>query len=220
MRSTRILAAGLACLTLSSLSQAQSGRNPRKVFEDSWYWGAKGGVSLFTSASENVVAPSVGADWLITRHRVALNVSFDQSFFETQGGVFDNTVSGSLRAVDISDSRRYSMSLMAFPKQYGRFRPYAGVGYALSIISDAQPRGTFTSQTVMDTVFARVDAQSSRTSFVMTGGVQAQYNRYGIFVQASSMPTRNRYLINGGSYTSFVEFGLRYNLTRANDPLQ
>jgi hypothetical protein len=220
MRNTRILATGLACVTLSaSLLQAQAARLPRRSFEDSWYWGAKGGVALFKSASENVTAPSGGIEWLITRSRAALNVSVEQSFFDTKGAVFDPTVSGSLRAVDISNLRRYQLSLMAFPKSYGRFMPYAGLGYALSVISDANPRGTFTSQTTMDSVFARVDAQSSKSSVVFSGGVQALVKRYALFLQGSIMPTRQRFLINGGSYTNFIEAGVRYNLTRAREPL-
>jgi hypothetical protein len=220
MRTTRTLAAGLACLTLvPALMHAQARRSPRSVFEDSWYWGAKGGVALFESAAEKVTAPSVGAEWLITRHRVALYVSAEQSFFDTKAAVFDPTVAGSARPVDISNLRRYNIDLVGFPKQYGRYRPYVGIGYAISVIGDANPRGNFTSETSMDSVFTRVDDQSSRSSLVGLAGLQAHFGRYAVFGQVSSSSTRNNFLINGGAYTTFAEFGIRYNLTRAREPL-
>src|SRR5262245_13383047 len=219
MRTTRILAAGLACITLSSsLAFGQTGKSPRRMFEDSWYWGAKGGAALFKSASEDVTAGTAGLDWLITRRHAALYVSVEQSYFETKGVVFDPTVSGSARVVDLDDFRRYNFGLMAFPKAYGRFLPYAGLGYAILVINDVDPRGTFTSQVAMDSVFARIDQQSSRSSMVFTAGVQAQVKRYGLFLQSSTMGTRNNFLIPG-AYTTYIEAGVRYNLTRGFVPL-
>ena len=65
MRLLRVLTAaiGLAAL-LPRPSAAQEGRQ----FKDAWFWGIKGGGMLYSSAStEHSVAPSVGAEWLITR---------------------------------------------------------------------------------------------------------------------------------------------------------
>ena len=224
MRTIRTLTAGLACAAfLPALAAAQSAPQsvPQKArtFTDSWYWGAKGGVSMFSSATEDISAPSVGAEWLITRTRVAMYVSVEQSFFETQGAVFDPTSVGSARIVDIQDSRRYNMQLFAFPAQYGAFRPYAGVGFALLSIRDANPTGTFATPASQDSLYSRVNDESSRTAAVFTLGGQFDIQRFGIFVQASAMGTRNRYLINGKPNTYLIEGGLRYNLVNAIEKL-
>jgi hypothetical protein len=220
MRTIRTLTAGLACVAfLPAISAAQSVPQKARSFTDSWYWGAKGGVSLFGAAAENVSAPTVGGEWMITRTRIAMYVSVEQSFFDTQGGVFDSTSTGSVRVVDIKDSRRYNLQLFAFPKRYGSFRPYAGLGFALIMLREAQPVGTFTSPASADTVFATVDDRSSRTTPVFTLGSQYDWQRFALFVQASTMATRNRFLINGKANTYLIEGGLRYNLVDAIEKL-
>ena len=220
MRTIRTLTAGLACAALlPAVAAAQQVPQAARSFTDSWYWGAKGGVSMFGAAAEDISAPSVGAEWMITRTKIAMYVSIEQSFFETQGGVFDPTSPGSMRAVDISDSRRYNLQLCAFPKQYGAFRPYAGLGFALITIRDVQPEGTFASPESQDSIYADVDDQSSRTTPVFTLGGQYDWNRFALFAQASTMATRNRFLINGKANTYLFEAGLRYNLVNAIEKL-
>jgi hypothetical protein len=220
MRTIRTLTAGLACAALlPAVVAAQQVPAKARSFTDSWYWGAKGGVSMFGAAAENISAPTVGGEWMITRTKVAMYVSVEQSFIDTQGGVFDATSSGSVRVVDIKDSRRYNMQLFAFPKQFGSFRPYAGLGFAIIMIRDANPEGTFSSPGSQDTVYARVDDQSSRTTPVFTLGGQYDVSRFALFAQASSMSTRNRFLINGKANTYLIEGGIRYNLVDAIEKL-
>jgi hypothetical protein len=220
MRTIRTLTAGLACAALlPAIAAAQAVPQKARSFTDSWYWGAKGGVSLFGAAAENISAPTVGGEWMITRTRIAMYVSVEQSFFDTQGGVFDATSPGSMRVVDIKDSRRYNLQLFAFPKQFGAFRPYAGIGYALIMIRDANPEGTYTSPTSQDSILTSVNDQSSRTTPVFTLGGQLDFSRAALFVQASTMATRNRFLINGKANTYLLEGGLRYNLADAIEKL-
>ena len=223
MRTIRTLTAGLACMVLlpavAAAQVAQPAAPKARTFTDSWYWGAKGGISLFGSAAEDISAPSVGAEWMITRTRIAMYVSVEQSFFDTQGAVFDPTSSGSARMVDIKDSRRYNLQLFAFPKQFGSFRPYAGLGFALISIRDVEPMGTFASPESQDSILTRVNDASSRTTPVFTLGGQYDVSRFGLFVQASTMATRNRFLINGKANTYLIEGGLRYNLVDAIEKL-
>src|SRR6185503_19382746 len=126
--------------------------------------------------------------------------------------VFDATVVGSARPVDISDLRRYTIGLYAFPIEHGKLRPYAGLGLAINVIQNAVPRGTFSSVESHDGVFQRVSDQSSRASAILTGGLQYQVGRSAWFGQLSTMPTRNNFLISGSSHTFVFEFGVRYNL--------
>lgn len=220
MRSIRTLTAGLAfAALLPAVAAAQTVPQGARSFTDSWYWGAKGGVSMFGAAAEDISAPTFGGEWMITRTKIAMYVSVEQSFFDTQGAVFDPTSSGSARVVDIKDSRRYNLQLFAFPKQFGSFRPYAGLGYAVIMIRNAEPEGTFASPGSQDTVMAMVDDFSSRTSPVFTLGGQLDFSRSALFVQASTMATRNRFLINGKANTYLLEAGLRYNLADAIEKL-
>lgn len=225
MRIARTFAlALLGAAALPSLSTAQSAAGSGRLgFEDSWFWGIKGGSTMFTAGEDGaakVNAPTVGAEWLITRSRMALNFSIEQAFFDNRAGVYDPSAAGSVRPVAISDMRRYQASIFLYPATYGRFRPYAGLGLGLNVIQNAQPEGTFSSPESQEQVFADVAEQSSRSSFVLTGGVQAQFGRYALFAQAATMPTRNNFLINGASNTWMLEGGVRYNLVHAIERLK
>lgn len=212
MRSLRTLAAGLLCTALlPAVAAAQRG----PAYQNSWYWGAKGGVALMESLSENISAPTAGVDWLITRERVALNLSFEQAFFETTTGILDPSVNGSVRPVDVRDLRRYQVSLFAMPKAWGNLLPYFGAGVAINTLRESNPQGTFTSPGSQDTVYTFVNDQSSRASFVATLGAQYNLRLVSLFAQAAVMPTRSNFLINGAANTYLIEAGLRYNLAGA-----
>src|SRR5690348_668430 len=75
MRTVRWLVSGLALMALlPTISAAQAGR----LFKDSWFWGAKGGIATFsTTSGASEVSPMAGVDWLITRSRGALYVAAD-----------------------------------------------------------------------------------------------------------------------------------------------
>ena len=64
-----------------------------------------------------------------------------------------------------------------------------------------------------------VNDASSRTTPVFTLGGQYDFSRSAVFVQATAMPTKNRFLINGKPTTYLLEAGLRYNLTDAIEKL-
>lgn len=216
MRSVRKLALALAASVIPSLVTLHA-QAPRP-FEDSWFWGLKGGVTSFSTGADGagrVSAPTIGGEWLITRTRVAMYVSIDQSFFDKTANVFDPSATGSLRPVSISDMRRYNVGLFAFPLRFGTLRPYAGLGLAIHVIQNAQPTGTFDTPERQDSVFQRVSDQSSRASVVLTGGVQGQFGRTSLFLQGSSMPTRNNFLISGSANTFTLEGGVRLNLLGA-----
>lgn len=213
-----------AAAFVPALVGAQGTSNAPRSFQDSWFWGAKGGSTMFTTGTDGaakVTAPTVGAEWLITRTHAALYVSVEQAFFDNTAGVFDASAPGSLRAVNINDLRRYGAGVFIFPVTYGNLRPYAGLGLSLNVIQNADPLGTFTSADAQQNVFRAVDNQSSKVAAVFTLGAQAQLQpRLSVFAQAATMPTRRNFLINGAANTFVLEAGLRFNLIRAIDPLK
>lgn len=221
MRIVRKFGYGLLMAAVPALAGAQQGATPRSSFQDSWFWGAKGGVASFDpDGAGRVSASSVGGEWLITRSRGALYLSVDQSFFDKVAGIYDPTVAGSVRPVDISDMRRYAAGLLAFPVDLGGIRPYAGLGLSVNVIQKADPNGTFVDVDSQEDVFSRVHEQTSKVSAVFTGGLQINLGRAALFGQASAMPTRNNFLISGASYTYVFEGGLRINIASAIEPLR
>jgi hypothetical protein len=209
MRLFRSPLLGLALLSaLPTIGSAQAGR----LFKDSWFWGAKTGVMMYsTKAVENAISPMVGGEWLITRTRGALYVSYDQTFFNNDSAIQDVLNTNGIRIVNMDDMRRLTFAALAFPKQYIGFRPYGGVGVALNFIQTATPQGTYVSASQANDIAATVEDQRTRASVLLMLGLQAQYSRWSLFGQATMMPAHAQFLINGRS-TYFVEGGLRYNI--------
>ncbi len=209
MRSFRSPLLGLALLSvLPTVGSAQAGR----LFEDSWFWGAKTGVmSYSTRAVENAVAPLFGGEWLITRTRGALYVSYDQTLFSNDAAIDDATSTGGQRLIAIDDMRRVTFAALAFPRHWLGFRPYAGLGMALNFIQDATARGTFQDAAIENDINATVEDRRTRASILVMGGLQAQYSRWSVFGQATMMPAHATFLIDGRS-TYFLEGGIRYNI--------
>jgi hypothetical protein len=209
MRSFRNPLLGLALLSaLPTVGSAQAGR----LFEDAWFWGAKTGVMMYsTEAVENAYAPVFGGEWLITRTRGALYVSFDQAFFTENSAFSDPPNAGGQRIVQMENMRRVTFAALAFPKSFIGLRPYGGVGVALNFIQEAVPQGTYLDDSHKNNIALTVEDQSTRASVLAMVGVQAQYSRLSVFGQGTMMPTHSGFLLNKRS-TYIVEAGIRYNI--------
>jgi hypothetical protein len=211
-------AIGLAAL-LPKPGAAQGGRQ----FKDAWFWGVKGGGVLYSSAStENSIAPLVGAEWLITRTRGGLYVSFDQAFLNTTGQFVDRDADSTfIRSVSLKNVWRIQMAAMVFPMQTPRYHPYFGLGLALNEINNASLSGSFATparyQVALDSV------QSKKTSFSPTflGGLQVRAPQFSVFGQVVASPTQQSFFLttpNGGSAMNFsLEGGVRYNFGSSID---
>ena len=223
MRLLRVLTAaiGLAAL-LPSVGAAQAGRQ----FKDAWFWGVKGGGLLYSSAStENSAAPMVGAEWLITRTRGGLYISFDQAFLTTTGSFLDrDTDSTFQRNVALKNMRRFSMAAMVFPMQSARYHPYAGFGMSFNQIGSATAQGAFANsaryQLALDSV------QTKKTSFspMLVGGLQVRMAPFSVFGQAVASPAQQSFFLrssNGGtSFNLSLEGGVRYNFGSSIDRIR
>jgi hypothetical protein len=219
MRLLRVLTAaiGLAAL-LPQTSAAQAGRQ----FKDAWFWGIKGGGMLYSSAStENSAAPLVGAEWLITRTRGGLYVSYDQAFLSTTGSFLDRDPDSTFtRNVSLKNMRKVSLAAMVFPFQSAKYHPYVGFGMAMSQIGAANFQSGFTNsgryQIALDSV------QSKKTSFSPTliGGLQMRMQPFSVFGQAVASPTQQSFFLrnaNSGSFNFSLEGGIRYNFGSSID---
>ena len=207
MRTVRWMSSVLALVVLTPVvSAAQSNR----LFENAWFWGAKGGLMNFSTGIETKTAPLVGAEWLITRNRAGLYLSAEQAFFSATGYVLD----GNGQPVDVAlkDSRRYTAALLAFPVNWGTLRPYGGVGLSLNLIQHATVnQAQITDPDQEDVIATAVHDERDRAAFIIMGGLQAQYHRFSVFGQATFMPARANFFFSGRS-TYILEAGLRYNV--------
>ena len=218
----RLGAIAAAVALLSHTAAAQDARgvslpNPRRLFEDSWFWGAKGGVTRFgTQMDGRVTAPLAGAEWLITHRLGGLLISAEQAFFKRTSLVADPSQTEGVRAVNVKDQRRYSAAAVAAPIALGWARPYAGVGLALETIRSAQPDGRFATQAQYDYVADRIDAGQSLVAPFLVAGLQAQRGRLAAFVQGTVEGEQSRSLLNhGGSMQA--EAGLRVNVAPSTE---
>lgn len=213
MRMVRTVAAtfaGLVFVPSLAFAQANGSAAPSR---DSWYWGINGGAMMFNAGfneEQSVTAPSVGGEWLIMRQRFALRISVQQAFFEKQAAIYDPTVAGASRPVDVKDWRRYAVEVYAMPSGDRAILPYAGGGIALNVLQNSTPVGSFVSQESLEQVYTDVDEFSTRASLVAAAGFQLNFGRSALFAQASAMPTRNSFLLNRSSYTMVFEGGIRY----------
>jgi len=192
---------------LSANASAQSSR----YFDDSWFWGVKTGVATFTptlGASET--AATYGAEWLITRTRAGLYVSFDQANVSTTSAVLDATSSDGIRPVEVSKLNRIGFAALAFPKRFGNVRPYAGLGVSIDLVGRARPFLFDDEVEVDDAVFERIDERKSQAGVLAMAGVQFQVQRAAVFVQASVVPGQSGFLL-GKNALGFFEGGVRYN---------
>lgn len=220
MRLLRALAAGTACAAL--LSQPLAAQDGRQ-FKDAWFWGAKGGALLYSSAStEGAAAPVIGGDWLITRSRGGLYVSYDQAFLSTLGSFPDRDPSNVPfeHFVDLNNVRRFSMAGMIFPMQSPTLHPYLGAGFAFNQVATATLQGGAGSTSRYALALDSVKVKRSSFAPVFMGGVQARVTRFSVFGQASASPTQNDFFLsrNGGRAFSFsLEGGIRYNVGSSID---
>ncbi len=185
-------------------------------FEDSWFWGAKGGTMSVRTNQQQSWAPMAGVEWMITRERTALQLSLAQGFFSNVAvSVIDTTQLSGIRDVRVSDYRQASAAVLAFPGEYNGLRPYAGAGFALNVIRRAEANGMFVDMTALADLSQRVERQRSRVSPLLTLGLQGQWRSVALFGQATALPTKRDFLLNGSSSVLSFDAGIRYNVARA-----
>jgi hypothetical protein len=216
MRKTRLFFAGLLC---AALVPAAASAQRTRDFEDSWFWGVKGGVSTFSPRyGTSETAATYGGEWLITRTHGALYVSVDEANIQARSAVFDPSAENSVRAVQVDKLRRVGFAALVFPRKFGIFRPYAGLGLTLAVVADAYPLVSAEEDAPDDGVYERIDDRRSQSALLGMGGVQAQFNRVAVFGQASYVPSNSKFLLTDG--LGFFEFGIRYNFSGAREGIK
>ena len=119
----------LAALTCAALARPLSAQTGTLPFQDAWYWGVYGGQISFATSVARTIAPTIGADWMITRPNFALHVFAEQSYFTDAVSTITDFPTGAPRNVTMSDMRRVGVNAMIFtPQPTANLRPYVGLG--------------------------------------------------------------------------------------------
>lgn len=200
-------AVAVSSLVLVSATAAHA--QEARLFQDSWFWGVHAGATMVGTPASSVRAePTVGAEWMITRHVGGLYAAFDQTMLDRTSAVADTGVAGGARNVSIHTMRTASIAAIAWPYHYQGFRPYAGVGAQLSVLGRASAQ-TNADGTVPSDVAARVEDARSAASLFLMGGAQWQVGRAAVFGQLSAAPSKGTFLITKPITT--ITGGVRYN---------
>jgi hypothetical protein len=213
MRTVRGLAIAIAAMAvLPELSNAQLGRR----FENAWFWGAKAGTLVYsTAAVTNQVAPIFGAEWVITRRRGGLYVSFDHGIMTEQAFYLnaDMLPDTSIMDMELKDIRRYNMAAMIFPDIGRWIRPYVGIGASLTQVARATNRAGYTSADEEMSSEGLISDYKATLSPLSMVGVQLRLPLASVFAQATAMSTPQRFFLRGGNmFTYSLEAGIRYNV--------
>lgn len=208
----------VVCLATVALPAAAQ---DRQQFDNSWFWGLKAGTlnySAVDGGSGN--AGTFGGDWLITRKRGGLMISYDMANFTVRSSVPDANTSSGRRGVDINDIKRIGAAAMVFPVKYGKFRPYAGIGASLSLLGDitifADSTAPANEAPPNQAVFDAIDERESQAGMLFIAGAQAEFARLAVFAQGTIVPGAPRFLLNRRPMTA-IEFGVRYNIGSSID---
>lgn len=200
-----IRAIGFTAL-LATTVQAQESR----PFRDSWFWGAKIGTLSVGTSEGRTWAPSIGAEWLITRSAGGLWVFADHSSFDIRSTIDDAAAVGGVREVDVRNLRRFGFAAVVSPRAFGMLRPYAGLGMSLNVIGRAAAAPDSAGNPPGSGVQTAIDDQRSRASVLGLAGFQAQFSRAALFTQVTATPASRKFLLNDGPLVG-VDVGVRYN---------
>lgn len=211
MKAIRSLAAAAALLTL--LPVAAQAQAPRP-FQNSWFWGVKGGGAFMSAPSQaNLTAGLAGIDWLITRDRGGLYVSLDQSFLSQSAVLADSVQSTDTPSVvRLKDMRRVSVLLMGYPGSSDRYHPYVGLGMVYTQVGSVKPTAAYGSSGQYSLAQSIIQQYKSVFSPAIMAGLQLQYRNTGLFIQAMGwQANQNFFLYNAHGFNASIEAGVRYN---------
>ncbi|MHB1073438.1 MAG: hypothetical protein ACYC3Q_11570 [Gemmatimonadaceae bacterium] len=237
----RFRGAAIAIALVALVSQRADAQQGRR-FENAWYWGVRGGQMVYSTpgtagnvsqefvspwafnnaADENRFAPVVGVDWLITRSRGGLYLSYAKGFLSKDLSLVRANFSDSTTAtVHVGGMRRIDIAGMMFPRIERYAQPYIGLGATILQVGDLapvlrlNPDGSASAGAVaqVDTLNTELLNRKAAVSPLLILGVQARLKPFSVFVQASGVALPNEFILQRTSrYVVSYDIGIRYNV--------
>lgn len=199
----------LAIVAVLALATAAPLPAQIQSWQRQWYWGAKGGIQQVTLPTVGRVNDATaGGEWMITGMRAALYVGYSTTFTQHGDNFSFSTVQGTLVPVVWDALQRIQIGIVVFPTN-GSIQPYAGGGFVIETLSNAQvnPTNTLTQpQLLAATRF--ISAHGSGGFALVIGGVQIRLGKAAIFGQAQLSPQGRDFILPNSAIS--LEFGLRY----------
>ena len=184
------------------------------LFQNAWFWGVHaGGTEIGTQVSSLSPAATFGGEWMITRTHGGVYVAYDQANFTRTSSIDDPAATNGTRRVKIHDMRTGSIAAVAFPVDVSGFRPYAGLGFALSVLGSATAQPDASNAPINSDVTSRIENARSRSTVFAMGGLQLQIRRAAMFGQVTAAPSNSSFLVTR-PVTTFTA-GVRYNFGSA-----
>lgn len=208
MRTIRALTTALLLVgVVPTLGAAQIGR----PFKDSWFWGAKAGTLMYSTIStSNALAPAGGIDWLITRSKAGMYMSYSQAFFNRIE--YMQAEGDTVRGVNLKDLRRVDIAALVFPGTSNYFKPYAGLGLTMSQIATAEKLGEFQNVDQFQAADALVTELRTSITPMLMAGAQLQLHVFSVFAQGSAVASQKSFFLHGNnSFNLSIEGGVRIN---------
>jgi len=218
MKAIRALVLGCAVLSVLPAAGTAQGTRP---FDDSWFWGIKGGSTLMQAPSRaNLTSPMAGIEWMITRTHGGLYISYDQSFFNQQAAINDSVAPSDTvpQIVQLKNMRRLTFALMGYPGESQRYHPYAGVGFTYNQVGSVKPVTGYNSVDQAALATAIITTYKSVFAPVLMLGGQVDTRRGSLFIQGMGWPANQAFfLYNNRGFNASLEAGVRFNLGTSID---
>ncbi len=200
--------------TVTAVGRAQDDSWQRK-----WYWGAQSGVTTFGSG---ITAFTSGGHWLITGKRSALYLGVNALFFGLGSGGETFNVANSqsptgVTEISFDNGNRIEFLLYAIPTS-GKLQIYAGGGFAINQVSDANPTSTTLGSAELNSITSIIDDLDTKAFVVFSGGLQWRLGRWGIYGEYRFLPSSVDFLLTAVQHS--VLGGVRFPLTHAHESIE
>ncbi len=211
VRHRSLAIAGILALAAAAPLPAQI-----QSWQRQWFWGGKGGLQMVTLPTVGRVNDvSFGGEWMITGMRSALHVGYSTTFTQHGDNFSFSTVQGTLVPVVWDALQRIQIALIVFPVD-GPIQPYAGGGFVIETMSNAQVNPTNSLSQPQFLAAARfIQAHSSGGFALVEAGLQLRFGKAALFGQVQFSPQGRDFLLPASA--SSFEVGLRYAFLGARE---
>lgn len=186
---------------------AQSATAQDDSWKNRWYWGAQGGLYLF-SANGAQEAFAAGGHWFITAGSSALYLAYDQLIMPT---AVTGAALSTGQTVNFDSGNRLQAIVYAIPND-NKAQIYLGGGFGIHRITNA----TLNTGLGGTQDLQQIEDASTKAFLIMSGGLQLRYlPGIVLFGQYQFIPSAEDFAIRSQQHSFNV--GIRIGITNAKE---